>query len=277
MDVIFFKAVLAIYFLSALGYFASLYVRRVLAAKMATWVLAAAFISHTFFLIFRYAETGQAPVISFHEALSFFAWAMTGIYLAFQLKTKTRVLGAFVSPIVCLLMILASIGLGGIGGIGGQVFIPLILQGNLVSIHVALAVTGEALFSLASCAGAMYLLQEGFIKHKNMGSFTKVLPSLGDLDRINRISLLLGFPLLTLGILAGSIWAGTVWGKHWQWDPKQVWTLTAWIFYALILHQRIAIGWKGHKAALFSLLAFVILLISFIAVNLFFTTAHTFI
>jgi cytochrome c-type biogenesis protein CcsB len=271
MDVISFKTALVIYFISALGYLSSLYVRRVLVAKMATWVLVAAFICHTFFLIFRYAATGQAPVISFHEMLSFFAWTMTAIYLAFQVKTKTRVLGAFVSPIVCLLMILASIGLG------GQVFLPLMLQGNLVSLHVVLAVAGEALFSLASCAGAMYLLQEGFIKHKNMGSFTKVLPSLGDLDRINRISLLWGFPLLTLGILVGSIWAGTVWGSLWQWDPKQVWTLTAWIFYTLILHQRIAIGWKGHKAALFSLLAFVILLISFIAVNLFFTTAHTFI
>ena len=271
MDILSFKVALAIYFISALGYLTSLYVRRVLVAKIATWVLTVAFINHTIFFIFRYAGTGQIPIISLHEALSFFAWAMSGIYLAFQLKTKTRVLGAFVSPVVFLLMILASVGLG------GQVSIPVALQGNLVPVHVVLAVMGEALFSLASLAGAMYLIQEGFIKNKKMSSLTRILPSLTDLDRINHISLLWGFPLLTLGILVGSIWARTVWGSLWQWDPKQVWTLTAWIFYALILHQRIAIGWKGRKAALASLLAFGILLVSFVIVTLCFVTAHTFI
>jgi cytochrome c-type biogenesis protein CcsB len=271
MDILSFKVTLAIYFVSALGYLTSLYVRRVLVAKIATWVLTVAFINHTIFFIFRYAGTGQIPIVSLHEALSFFAWAMTGIYLAFQLKTKTRVLGAFVSPVAFLLMILASVGLG------GQVSIPLALQGNLVPVHVVLAVMGEALFSLASLAGAMYLIQEGFIKNKKMSSLTRILPSLTDLDRINHISLLWGFPLLTLGILVGSIWARTVWGSLWQWDPKQVWTLTAWIFYALILHQRIAIGWKGRKAALASLLAFGFLLVSFVIVTLCFVTAHTFI
>ena len=271
MDILSFKVALVIYFISVLGYLTSLVVKRVQVAKIATWILTIAFMNHTVFFIFRYAETGQLPVISFHEALSFFAWAMTGVYLAFQLKTKTWVLGVFVSPVAFVLMMLASVGLG------GQVSIPFVLQGNLVPIHVVLAVSGEALFALASCAGAMYLIQERLIKNKKVSSFRKILPSLTDLDRINHVSLLWGFPLLTLGIMAGSIWARTVWGSLWQWDPKQVWTLTAWIFYALILHQRIAIGWKGRRAALFSLLAFGILLASFVAVNLFFVTAHTFI
>jgi ABC-type transport system involved in cytochrome c biogenesis permease subunit len=120
-------------------------------------------------------------------------------------------------------------------------------------------------------------MQERLIKNKKVSNFRKILPSLMDLDRINHISLLWGFPLLTLGILVGSIWARTAWGSHWQWDPKQVWTLTAWIFYALILHQRLAIGWKGHKAALFSLLALAILLATMVVINLSFVTAHTFI
>ena len=271
MDILSFKVALAIYFISVLGYLTSLVVKRVQVAKIATWILTVAFMNHTVFFIFRYAATGQLSVVGFHEALSFFAWAITGVYLAFQLKTKTRVLGVFVSPVAFVIMMLASVGLG------GQVSIPLVLQGNLVSIHVVLAVSGEALFALASCAGAMYLIQERLIKNKKVSSFRKILPSLTDLDRINHVSLLWGFPLLTLGIMAGSIWARTVWGSLWQWDPKQVWTLTAWIFYALILHQRIAIGWKGRRAALFSLLAFGILVASFVVVNLFFVTAHTFI
>jgi ABC-type transport system involved in cytochrome c biogenesis permease subunit len=123
----------------------------------------------------------------------------------------------------------------------------------------------------------MYLIQEGLIKNKKAGSFSKVLPSLTDLDRINHMCLMLGFSLLTLGILVGSIWARSVWGSLWQWDPKQTWTLAAWFAYAVLLHQRLALGWKGHKAALFTLLAFAALLISLVLVSLLFATAHRFI
>ena len=123
----------------------------------------------------------------------------------------------------------------------------------------------------------MYLIQEGLIKNKKMSSFIRILPSLTDLDKINHMCLMWGFPLLTMGVLVGSIWARTAWGSLWQWDPKQVWTLTAWFAYALLLHQRLAIGWKGHKAALFSILAFAILLASLVVIKLFFVTMHSFI
>lgn len=270
MDIIFFRVALAVYLLSALGYLGSLYIRRVLVARVSTWILFTAFAFHTLFFAFRYIETGQNPVISFHEPLSFFAWAMAGIYLAFQLKTKTRLLGAFVSPVTFLFMIAASKDLA------GYVSIPASLHSNLVPVHVILAVTGEALFALATCAGAMYLIQEGLLKNKKVSSFSKVLPSLSDLDRINHMCLMLGFSLLTLGILVGSIWARSVWGSLWQWDPKQTWTLAAWFAYAVLLHQRLAMGWKGHKAALFTLLAFAVLLVSLVLVSLLFVTAHRF-
>ena len=167
-------------------------------------------------------------------------------------------------------MIAASVGLG------GTVPLPDVLKGGLVTAHILLSVAGEALFALASCAGAMYLIQDRMIKNKSVGSFSRLLPSLKELDRINHICLLWGFPLLTLGVIVGSVWARTVWGSHWQWDPKQIWTLSAWLLYALLLHQRLAIGWKGHRAALFSLLAFVLLLIGFVLEKAFFTTVHSF-
>ena len=89
MDIIFFRVALVVYLLSALGYLGSLYTRRVLVAKVSTWVLFSAFAFHTVFFAMRCIKTGQNPVVSFHEMLSFFAWAMAGIYLAFQFKTKT--------------------------------------------------------------------------------------------------------------------------------------------------------------------------------------------
>ena len=76
--------------------------------------------------------------------------------------------------------------------------------------------------------------------------------------------------------LSRAIWARTVWGSHWQWDPKQIWTLGAWLIYAVLLHQRLAIGWRGHKTALLSVAAFLVLLAAFLVEQHFFTTIHRF-
>lgn len=270
MDLLFFKLAIAAYLLSTLGYIASLLVRRVLIAKGSTWILATALILHTAFYLLQMHTAQALSVRSFPEALSFFAWILCGIYLILQLRTKTRVLGAFVSPVAFLLMIGAS------ARIEDPVFMPEILKGGLVTLHVTLSIAGEALFALASCAGAMYLIQNRLIKRKSISGFSRLLPSLNELDHINHVCLLWGFPLLTLGVVAGSIWARTVWGSHWQWDPKQVWTLAAWLLYALLLHQRIAIGWKGQRIALFSLLTFLTLLAGFVLEKMFFNTLHQF-
>jgi cytochrome c-type biogenesis protein CcsB len=270
MDLLFFKLAIAAYLISTLGYIVSLLVRRVLIAKGSTWILFTAFTLHTAFYLAQLILTQALSVKNVPETLSFFAWILCGIYLMLQLKTKTRVLGAFISPVAFLLMVGASMG------VEGSVSIPDSLKGGLVTLHVTLSVAGEALFALASCAGAMYLIQNRLIKRKSIGSFSRLLPSLKELDNISHICLLWGFPLLTLGVLIGSIWARTVWGSHWQWDPKQIWTLSAWLLYALLLHQRLALGWKGHRIALFSVLAFLILLAGFFLEKVFFDTLHNF-
>ncbi|MBN1614428.1 MAG: cytochrome c biogenesis protein CcsA [Deltaproteobacteria bacterium] len=271
MDLLFFKASLTVYLISTLGYVMSLIAKRVLVARISTGIMAVAFLLHSVYLITRYLHIGFSPVLTRYDTLSFFTWVLAGIYLILQFRTKTRVLGAFVAPVTSLLMIMASAGLE------EAVTIPEMLQGGLVTVHAALSVAGEALFVLACCAGAMYLIQDGFIKKRKVNPFSRLLPSLRDLDRINHVCLVVGFPLLTLGVLAGSIWARSVWGSHWQWDPKQVWTLVAWIVYAVLLHQRLAIGWKGHRAALFSILSLVVLFLSLLIVNRCFLTVHSFV
>jgi len=271
MDIMFFKIALVAYFASTIGYVISVVVRRVIVAKTATWVLSFAFVIHGISILIRWGEMGYSPVVTMYESLSFIAWAVSGVYLAFQVKTKTRVLGAFVSPLAFLLMIVASVR------VMENVPLPAILRGYWVSFHVMLSLVGEALFALACCAGIMYLVQDYFIRKKRSFKVSKLLPPLRDLDRINHICILWGFPFLTLGIIAGSVWARTVWGSHWQWDPKQIWTMVTWILYALLLHQRLAIGWKGRKAAVFSIVAFAILIFAVVGVRVFFVTVHSFV
>lgn len=271
MYLLVFDASLAVYLMSTIFFMIALFVRRVRPAAIATWILTLAFVSHGGSFIVRYGETGYSPLLAINEALSFFAWVATGIYLLLQTITKTRLLGAFVAPIVTIAMFIS------LQTTPGHIVIPPALRGSLVIVHVALTVAGEALFFLASAAGAMYLLQDGFLKKRKAVSFARLFPSLRDLDRINHVCVLWGFPLLTFGVIAGSLWARTVWGSHWQWDPRQIWTLIVWMTYAVLLHQRLAIGWKGHKAAVYSLAAFVILLASLIVVRGFLPSAHTFV
>ena len=270
MEMIFFRIALAAYFVSTAGYISSLFVGRVRVAKLSMWVFSLAFALHTVCIVIQWTGAASTPSANIYGSLSFTAWAISGAYLAFQTKTKTRVLGAFVSPAVLVMMIAASAGL--MGGVS----IPPTLRGPWVPVHVVLLLTGGALFALACLAGTMYLLQDNLIKSKKVRGFSKLLPSLRDLDRINHICIIWGFPLLTIGIIAGSIWARTVWGDSWHWDPKQIFTAISWVIYAALVHQRMVMGWKGRKAALLSIIAFAGLFFAFIGVNVFFVTIHNF-
>jgi len=261
---------LVAYFVSTAGYIISISVGRVRVAKVSMWAFSLAFALHSIYVVIQWIGAESVPSADIYGSLSFIAWAVSGAYLAFQTKTKTRVLGAFVSPAVLVMMIAASAGL--VDGAS----IPSAMRGDWVPVHVVLLLTGGALFALACLAGMMYLLQDNLIKGKNVSGFSGLLPSLQDLDRINHICIVWGFPLLTFGIIAGSIWARTIWGNSWHWDPKLIFTAISWLIYAILIHQRIAMGWKGRKAALLSIIAFAGLLFTFVGVNIIFVTMHNF-
>ncbi len=270
MDLIFFRMAMIAYLVSTAGYIASLFVGRVRVAKISLWVLLIALILHTVHIIMQLMGSQAGPSSNIYGSLSFIAWAVAGSYLAFQARTRTRVLGAFVSPVVVVMMVAASAGMN-----GGETF-PSAMRGPLVPIHVVFLLTGGALFALACIAGCMYLVQDRLIRSKNVSGFSRLLPPLRDLDRMNHLCTVWGFPLLTFGIIAGAIWAQAIWGNGWYLDPKQVFTMASWLLCALVVHQRIAIGWKGRKAAFLSMIAFAGLLFAFIGVNAFFVTMHSF-
>lgn len=261
---------LSAYLLSTFIYAMSVWVKRVHIARFATGVLFVAFVIHTLYIILKWAHLGMAPIHTPHDALSLFAWTITGIYLLFQLKTKTRVLGVFVSPFALIFVIFAA-------HTYAEIFeIPEKLRGTVVTVHVLLTVAGEALFALASLSGFMYLLQDKLLKSRKSRPWIGYLPSLHELDRINAMCLSGGFPLLTLGLVTGSLWARVVWGNPWPLDAKFIWALGAWVIYAFLLHQRLAIGWRGRQMALISSLAFLIVMFTLVVEKLFFTTVHRF-
>ncbi len=77
----------------------------------------------------------------------------------------------------------------------------------------------------------------------------------------------LGFPLLTIGIIAGAVWANEAWGTYWSWDPKETWALITWLVFAAYLHARISKGWQGKRPALLASLGFGVVWVCYLGVN----------
>lgn len=88
------------------------------------------------------------------------------------------------------------------------------------------------------------------------------------LDNISYRMIGLGFPLITIGIIAGAVWANEAWGTYWSWDPKETWALITWLVFAAYLHARITRGWQGRRPAILATTGFVIVWICYLGVNL---------
>ena len=271
LELVLFMVTLIFCALSTIGYLLSLVIKKIALAKISTWILAVSFIFLTMNLLLAAINAAGLVNIGSRAFFSFCAWSASGVYLALQFKTKTRLLGAFIAPFI-LLLIIAAAGQG-----TNKSLLPENLQSWFTIVHLILVILGEALFVVASCAGAMFVIQNGLLKHKKLNRMSRLLPSLNDLDRINHICLLWGFPLLTVGIIAGTVFAGFTWKSGWPADPKIVWTFAVWIIYGFLLHQRLAIGWKGFRMAVVSCAVFILFLLSYIGVRFCFTTLHDFI
>lgn len=270
INLLLFKATLLIYFLSTILYLISVISRKDRMGLYAKWVLTGGFVVHCLTIFSRWLVTGITPVASLHESLSFFALTLVAIYLLFDLRYRTAILGAFACPIALVLMIGSTMA-------PQQPFAhnPM-LDSWWFPIHVTLAFLGHAVFAIAAIAGVMYLLQERMLKSKKFSGLFYRLPSLDVLDSINYKCLTFGFPLMTMGIISGAIWANTAWGGYWRWDPKETWALITWFLYAALLHGRLTVGWRGRRAAIFAIIGFLCLLFTFFGVNMFLSGVHSF-
>jgi cytochrome c-type biogenesis protein CcsB len=270
MNIYFFKFASLFYLVGTLAYLGYVIFLKEAFSRTAALVVFVGFVSHTLALLTRYAEAGYTPVTNLYESLSFFAWMITGILLLTTLKYKIKVLGALLTPIALILMLFAF-------ALPKEI-LPLapVLNSFWHPFHVLFAFLGNAIFTLAFCCSVMYLVQEHQLKSKRMGAIAQRLPSLNVLDDLSYQSLTYGFPLLTLGIITGAIWAEYAWGRYWNWDPKETWSLITWFLYAALLHQRLTVGWRGRKAAIMAIIGFLAVLFTFLGVNLLLSGLHTY-
>ncbi|OCC15442.1 Cytochrome c-type biogenesis protein CcsA/ResC [Dissulfuribacter thermophilus] len=271
MDRFFFVLAFLVYGVSFGGFFVHMITLKKPVKRAALWVLFCGFILHGLSIGARWYESGHPPVVNFHETLSFVAFFMTGLYLALEQKYRLKTIGTFVTPIILLIMAAAAVQ--------PQRVVPLppALQSIWLPIHATICLISYAVFALSFCISVMFLIQERQIKKKHLGGLFKRLPSLDALDVMNERCLKVGFPLLTIGIVTGSIWAEEAWGRYWGWDPKETWSLITWLWYAAILHQRLTVGWRGRRAAIMTIIGFLTLIFTFIGVNFLLSGEHSYV
>ncbi len=270
MDLLLFRAALIGYLLATAGHLVYILTLRKDAARVANGVLVGGFLFHTASLAVRWSEAGYPPITNPHEAFSFFSWALVWAYGLLYFRFRLPVLGAFVIPIVTVFMILSSLAPAEI------LPLPPALKSLWLPVHAFISLLGHAFMALAFASAVMYLLQEREIKKKKLGAIFKRLPSLDTLDAINYWSLKIGFPFMTLGIITGSLWAEKAWGAYWSWDPKETWSLITWFLYAALLHERLAVGWRGRRAAILSVVGFMALIFTFLGVNFLLGGEHSY-
>ncbi|HTY20289.1 MAG TPA: c-type cytochrome biogenesis protein CcsB [Geobacteraceae bacterium] len=262
MNALLFYCTLGIYCAATVTYLAYLLKPQQILGRAAHWMIASGFLIHCVFTVARYLEAGHTPITNLHESLSFFSLAVVGVFIAFERRYNVFILGSFVTPLALILLLASSLYSADIPKL------PPALKSNWLLVHTSLAFLSYATFAVAFGAAIMYLIQEHFLKKKRLGPLYQKLPSLVILDEINYRCLTFGFPLLTIAIITGAIWAETAWGTYWSWDPKETWSLITWFIYAALLHGRLTTGWRGRRAALLSIIGFFVLLFTFLGVNL---------
>jgi len=238
--------------------------------RFGAWVLAAGLVCQTIALVLVTATLGRLPVATIGEALLVFSWTLVAAFLLLQWRFPIKVLGALATPLAALMVS------GGMLLPAGPAKVSPLLSGFWVQVHVGLSFLGIAALTLAGLGGFFYLLQERQIKGKKFGFFYRRLPSLEQLDALNYWCLTLGFPLLTAGIITGSLYAQYTLGSFFSFDPKEVLTLTAWLIYAVLLHERLAAGWRGRRAALLALGGLGVLVITFVGAGFWVAGYHSF-
>ncbi|ANA39545.1 MULTISPECIES: c-type cytochrome biogenesis protein CcsB [Geobacter] len=267
------------YLVSMLAFFAFLASRNRHVGMAGSLISYFGFFVHTAAILLRWKESydighGHAPLSNLYESVVFFAWTIVLIFGIIDLKYKYRVVGAFVMPFALLGMAWAQLTLNS----GIEPLVPA-LQSNWLLYHVVTCFLGYAAFAVACGISIMYLIKAGkedSSQSAQAGGIISMFPPTKILDDLNYKAIMIGFPLLTLGIITGAAWANYAWGTYWSWDPKETWSLIVWFVYAAFLHARFTRGWVGKRAAILSIVGFAATIFCYLGVNLLLSGLHSY-
>jgi cytochrome c-type biogenesis protein CcsB len=228
----------------------------------------------------------------------FLACLLLLLYKFFEEKTKSKVIGSLVIPLVLLIHGFASLNLP----TAMQKSSPLVpaLQSNWLMLHVSMMMLSystllfgslfcllyvtlsnkkyeylnkkenfsiQEVYSLEITSSDFLLDRDKQVKLSEKTNLKSRIRLLESLDNWSYRTIGIGFPFLTMGIISGAVWANEAWGSYWSWDPKETWALITWLIFAVYLHARLTKGWMGRKTAILGSIGFFVVWICYLGVN----------
>jgi cytochrome c-type biogenesis protein CcsB len=241
----------------------------------------------------RWIAAGYFPLSNLYESLFFLAWGITAMHLVAERMTRSPLVGAATAPVAMGITAFAALSLPD----EMQNSAPLVpaLKSNWLMMHVSVMMLSYSTLMVGAVLAIAFLVVTAGQKVELQGNSlgiggyrlqTNVDVAMAEdvassvslspqrlnlaqtLDNISYRIIGLGFPLLTVGIIAGGVWANEAWGSYWSWDPKETWALITWLFFAAYLHARITKGWQGRRPAILAATGFVVIWICYLGVNI---------
>ena len=245
-----------------------------------------------FILSSRWIVAGYFPLSNLYESLLFLTWTLLTIYIYVEKKTKSKLIGSILIPVILLISGFANLTLSP----EMQKSSPLVpaLQSNWLMMHVSMMLLSYATLIMGSLLCILFLVISRYkdvdlkiIDDSSLPLYNimldyyeaKLISPSNEVSELGKLKLLqsidnwsyriigLGFPFLTIGIISGGVWANEAWGSYWSWDPKETWALITWMIFATYLHARITKGWEGKKTAILGGLGFFVIWICYLGVN----------
>ncbi|QEQ01420.1 c-type cytochrome biogenesis protein CcsB [Thermosynechococcus sp. CL-1] len=249
----------------------------------------------------RWIEGGYFPISNLYESLFFLCWGLTAMHFVAESISGQRLVGVVTAPVAMGITAFAALSLPP----EMQQSAPLVpaLKSNWLMMHVSVMMLSYATLMVGSLLAIAFLVvtwgkpvslkgssvgtgsfrsrtPEPSLEPSTGGGGTTVLtqPTLQlslqrltlaeTLDNLSYRMIGLGFPLLTIGIISGAVWANEAWGAPWSWDPKETWALIVWLVYAAYLHARMTRDWQGRKPAILATVGFGVVWVCYLGVNL---------
>lgn len=219
------------------------------------------------------------PISNLYESLLFLTWFLTFVLTIGERSTKNNIFGVIISPITLLLISFATLVLPN----AMQKINPLVpaLQSNWLMMHVTMMLASYAVLLVGTLLSALYLsiyeiFKKKLITGKIFNSTYKIKALKEQTLRLYCMELIdlwsyrlitLGFPILTIGIISGAVWANEAWGSYWSWDPKETWALITWLTFSIYLHTRLIQKASKEKSAKVASVGFLVIWICYLGVN----------
>jgi len=266
-------------------------------------------------LSLRWLTYGYFPLSNLYESLMFLAWGITFTSAILEQKTRTSILGSISTPISLFVVGFAGLSLPESMQTPSPLVPALksnwlmmhvtvmmlsyasLIVGSLLGILFLILTTGkkEEIILQGNSYGNSFsnnnLVSTAFYKEESAEEYSNLLLEdstpvaivkdnrlslLESIDNLSYRTISFGFPLLTIGIIAGAVWANEAWGSYWSWDPKETWALITWLVFASYLHARITKSWQGRKPAIIASVGFIVVWICYLGVNFLGKGLHTY-